>query len=119
MGLAETIVMKEERREVNQMKIARSFMAALLLVGSLGASGAALAADGVLLREELAPGSDYGHLQFPAIREETLYWDQPVLKDPSEGDIIDFYGSVNHDPLGEDEIARQRRQLRQRESDND
>jgi len=101
------------------MKIATSFVAAALLVGTLGASGATLGADGVLLREELAPGSNYGHLKFPAIREETLYWDQPVLKDPSDGDIIDFYGSLDHDPLGEDEIARQRRQLQQDESNDD
>jgi len=48
------------------------------------------------------------HLKFPAIKEETLYWDRPVLKDPSQGDIIDFYGSCNHDPLGKEEIQRQR-----------
>ena len=101
------------------MKIANWFLAALLLVGSLGATGTAIGADGVLLREESAPGSNHGHLKFPAIREETLYWDQPVLKDPSDGDIIDFYGSLDHDPLGEYEILRQRRQLQQQESDND
>ena len=48
------------------------------------------------------------HLKFPAIKEETLYWDRPVLKDPSQGNIIDFYGSCNHDPLGKEEIQRQR-----------
>jgi hypothetical protein len=34
-----------------------------------------------------------------------------VLKDPSSGDIIDFYGSCDHDPLGQDEIASQRQDL--------
>jgi len=48
------------------------------------------------------------HLKFPAIKEETLYWDRPVLKDPSQGDIIDFYGPCSHDPLGKEEIQRQR-----------
>ena len=67
--------------------------------GSFGTSGALAAAPGVITNATLTPGS-YCHLTFPAIREETLSWDRPVLKDPSEGDIIDFYGSCDHDPLG-------------------
>jgi hypothetical protein len=47
-------------------------------------------------------------LRFPAIREETLYWARPVLKDPNGGDIISFYGRCDHDPLGRFEILRQR-----------
>ena len=54
------------------------------------------------------PTGEFCHLKFPAIKEETLYWDRPVLKDPSQGDIIDFYGPCNHDPLGKEEIRRQR-----------
>ena len=91
------------------MKIAKLFLAALALVGSLGASNAFAAAPGVITNATLTPGS-YCHLTFPAIREETLSWDRPVLKDPSEGDIIDYYGSCDHDPLGKDEIQSQRRQ---------
>jgi hypothetical protein len=48
------------------------------------------------------------HLKFPAIRDDTLFSDHPVLKDPSEGDIIDFYGPCNYDPLGRESILRQR-----------
>jgi hypothetical protein len=92
------------------MKMATSFMAALLLVGSLGIDGTLAAAPGVISNQVLTPGS-YCHLQFPAIREETLSWDRPVLKDPSSGDIIDFYGSCDHDPLGKDEIQSQKAQL--------
>jgi hypothetical protein len=55
----------------------------------------------------LTEGS-YCHLTFPAIREETLSSDRLVLKDPSEGDIIDFYGSCDTDPLGEDQVHQQR-----------
>jgi hypothetical protein len=54
------------------------------------------------------PSGQYCHLRFPAIREDTFSWPRPVLKDPSEGDIIDFYGPCDHDPLGKDEILRQR-----------
>jgi hypothetical protein len=69
------------------------------------------AAEGVIYRSPDASGS-YCHLRFPAIREETLSWDRPMLKDPSEGDIIDFYGPCDHDPLGKAEILRQREDAR-------
>jgi hypothetical protein len=35
-----------------------------------------------------------------------------MLKDPSEGDIIDFYGPCDHDPLGRSEVLRQRADAR-------
>jgi len=91
------------------MRKATSFLAALLLFGGLGASNAVAAAPGVISNATFTAGS-YCHLRFPAIDEETLSWDRPVLKHPSEGDIIDYYGSCDHDPLGQDEIASQRRQ---------
>jgi hypothetical protein len=92
------------------MKTATAFLAAVLLVGSFGTSGALAAAAGVISN---TPGS-YCHLTFPAIREDTLSWDRPVLKGASSGDVIDFYGSCDHDPLGKDEIASQRRQESER-----
>ncbi|HYT53635.1 MAG TPA: hypothetical protein VEQ38_02895 [Verrucomicrobiae bacterium] len=66
------------------------------------------------------PSGSACNLKFPAIREETLYWDRPVLKDQNDGDIIDFYGPCNYDPLGKESVARQRAQyqlfLRQQRS---
>ena len=53
------------------MKIATSFLAGLLLIGTLGASVTAMAADGLIYKQELTPGG-YCHLKFPAIREDTL-----------------------------------------------
>ncbi|MBI4488363.1 MAG: hypothetical protein HY694_04705 [Deltaproteobacteria bacterium] len=70
-------------------------------------------AEGIISKGS-TPMANYCHLKFPAIREETLYWDRPVLKDPSEGDIIDFYGPCDHDPLGKEEILRQREDWRRR-----
>jgi hypothetical protein len=55
------------------------------------------------------------HLRFPAIREDTLYSDRPILKDAGSGDIVDIYAPCDYDPLGKDEVARQqahRRHLR-------
>lgn len=100
------------------MKIAKLFLAALALVGSLGASSALAAAEGVISNAAVTPGS-YCHLTFPAIREDTLTWDRPVLKDPSTGDLVNFYGSCDHDPLGKEEIASQRRQAVDRRWDNE
>jgi hypothetical protein len=95
------------------MKIAKLFLAALALVGSLGASSALAAAEGVISNATLTPGS-YCHLTFPAIREETLSWDRPVLKDASSGDIVDFYGPCDTDPLGEAQIDDQKLEMEHR-----
>ena len=99
------------------MKIATSFLAGLLLIGTLGATATAIAADGVIstqklppgviYKEELTPGS-YCHLKFPAIREETLSSDHLVLLYPSDGDIIDYYGPCDEDPLGKDQVHEQK-----------
>jgi hypothetical protein len=82
------------------------------LVGSLGLSIAHLwGAEGVISGVSV-PESKYCRLRFPAIREETLSWARPVLKDPIDGDIIDFYGPCDYDPVGREEVARQKAQLR-------
>jgi len=96
--LPRLLCVKAKRKEVNLMKIATSFLAALLLVGSFGVNGTLAAAPGVISNQVFTPGS-YCHLTFPAIREDTLSWDRPVLKGASSGDIIDYYGSCDHDPL--------------------
>ncbi len=57
-----------------------------------------------------ADTSTYCHMKFPPLRKDTLTWDQPVL-DGSAGNIIDFYGPCDHDPMGQDEINVQRRAL--------
>jgi hypothetical protein len=54
--------------------------------------------------------TDYCHLKFPAIREDSLSWERPVL-DPLTGSIVDFYGPCDYDPMGSDEIRAQRRML--------
>ena len=50
----------------------------------------------------------YCHMKFPAIREDTLSWEQPVL-DSATGNIVDFYGPCDYDLTGLDEIRVQRR----------
>ena len=78
----------------------------LLVIGVIGTSSAALAADGVLSREELTPGS-YCHEKFPAIRPSTLGDQQAELKGSTTGDTIDYYGPCDQNPRGQGQIASQ------------
>jgi len=78
------------------------FARVFLLSGSFAWAGE------VFISKVPDPSGSYCHLKFPAIREDTLFSDRPVLKDASDGDIIDFYGPCNYDPLGRDSVLRQR-----------
>lgn len=89
------------------MKSINSALAAMFLVGALGLGSAASAADGFILKVSATPGS-YCRMVFPAIREDTLFTDKPVLKDASTNDVIHISGSCDHDPLGKEEVRRQR-----------
>jgi hypothetical protein len=86
------------------MKITTSFLAGLLFIGSLGAINSAVAADGILSKNEFAAGS-YCNVKFPAIDDETLGDDRPTL---TKNDIIDFYGPCDENPVGEDQVEAQR-----------
>ena len=89
------------------MKIATTVLVAVLLTGTLGALESARGADGIIYKQELTPGS-YCHLKFPAISEETLDSAHPVLTDPDDGDIIDYYGPCDEDPVGKDQVHEQK-----------
>jgi hypothetical protein len=81
----------------------------LFLTGTLVVLCSAVlwAAEGIISKVPDSSGT-FCNLKFPAIREETLSSNRPVLKDPSEGDIVDFYGPCDHDPLGKEEVQRQK-----------
>ena len=93
------------------MKIATSFLAALLFAGTLGAVNNAIAEDGITSEDQLA-GTSYCHEKFPAIAHHTLGNDQPELS--SKGDVIDFYGPCDENPVGKDQIQEQKREAQQR-----
>ena len=101
------------------INIGESFLAALVLIGSWGASSNALAADskapgaeGILLKEEYVPDS-YCHQKLSAIRESSLAGDHPDL---SAEEKIDFYGPCNQDPVGKDQLTKQRLENSERKS---
>jgi hypothetical protein len=90
------------------VKTIKLLLSVLLLAGTLGVTVAPVWADGVILKVAANPQTNYCHMKFPAIRDNTLSWGRPVLKDASDGDIIDFYGPCDHDPVGKAEISAQR-----------
>ena len=92
------------------MKTVRSFLAALLLVGGLAATSGAE----VLSKTELAPVSNYCHLKFTAISDESLYGNHPMLQSSESGDVIDYYGPCDEMPTGQDQIQAQRRDFERR-----
>jgi hypothetical protein len=109
-------VFHPERKEVNQMKNAKAFLAALILLGTTTGIGTALAA-GVISKQPLTPDS-YCHEEFPAITANSLATDEPALKSPNSGDVIDFYGPCSESPTGKDQVSEQRLEFEHR-MDND
>src|SRR5713226_3506452 len=106
MQLAHFTQVTTKRKEVSTMKNIKSIVSVLLLIGAVGVSGAAFGADGILFKQELAPGSNYCHMKFPAIRPTTLGLRHPVLQSPGT-DMIDYYGPCNENPLGQDQVQSQ------------
>jgi hypothetical protein len=94
------------------MSLKKVTLTVLLSIGVLGIVPLPVEAqEGILFKAQL-PGTNYCHLKFPAIREDTLSSRRPVLKDASKdartGDIIDFYGPCDYDPTGRAAVQAQR-----------
>ena len=96
----------------NTKKVFYGLVAAATLASGMAP---ALAGDGILLKVPAESG-EYCHLKFPAIDPGTLGSKHPRLQNPAGGDIIDYYGPCDHDPLGKDEVQTQIRE--QWEQDN-
>ena len=93
------------------MKIATSFLAALLFTGALGSINTAMSADGVVSKDELTADS-YCHEKFTPMTTQSLDSDDPTLT--QSGNIIDFYGPCNENPVGEDQIQAQKLEAQHR-----
>jgi hypothetical protein len=96
----------KKKRRGGIMKFNVFCLSVFALIGSLGVS-AARAADGVLIKDKLTPGS-YCHEKFPAIRPSTLGTHHPSLKKANTGDVIDFYGACGESPTGKDQVWQQK-----------
>ena len=96
------------------MQHVRLFLSLLLVAGMLAYSTGAMSADapkpkgvkpGVTVVAVLNKAGTYCHLKFPPIDPGTLASAKPQLAKSGE---IDFYGPCDHDPLGYDEVCKQR-----------
>ncbi|HVO94832.1 MAG TPA: hypothetical protein VMT22_18415 [Terriglobales bacterium] len=97
---------------MKQVKLALAVAVALSLYGSnvvlAQVSGVKGVKPGVISAVPLNKAGTFCHLKFPAIQPSTLSTNKPQLKSKDSGDIVDFYGACDHDPVGYDEVCRQR-----------
>ena len=91
----------------------KSALSGLVLAAVITPGVGSAADDNIISKTALSDGS-YCHLKFPAIREETLASSHPILQDRDSGEIIDFYGPCDHDPLGKEEIQSQKHERQHR-----
>jgi hypothetical protein len=91
---------------VKKMKKSMTILPNLALVATLFWSLPTVEAEELVIKHAVEPGA-YCHMKFPPMREDTLSWEQPVL-DENAGNIIDFYGPCDYDPMGVEERNRQR-----------
>jgi hypothetical protein len=98
------------------MKHVQVCLSLVLLAGVMGHTSTTLAQaphqpkgvkSGVIGAVALNRDGTFCHLRFPAIRGRTLGTDQPRLRPATSGDIIDYYGPCDHDPLGKEEVQSQ------------
>ena len=99
-----------------KIKSSKWLISGLILTGALGWGGTKIVvadevqannqSSSILSKTALGEGN-YCHLRFPAIRPSTLGTDQPQLKSANTGDIVDFYGPCDYDPLGKDAVLSQ------------
>jgi hypothetical protein len=95
-------------KEVIDMKTINAMTFALSL-GLIGFASVANAWDGIVSKSTAADGS-YCHMKFSPIDPVRSTVEHPVLEGPNTGDLVDFYGSCDHDPLGKDEVQAQLQQ---------
>ncbi len=93
------------------MNFKKLTLAALFSAGVMGIGPLPVDAQEGILFKQRAGDTNYCHLKFPAIQEETLSWNRPILedvKDGRSGDIIDFYGPCDYNPTGKEAVQAQR-----------
>src|SRR5215471_15759124 len=96
-------------------KNSKSLVYGLILATSLGMGIARAVADDEDMSQDVPTTpltlEGYCHQRFPAIDGRSLSSNHPQLKSEDSGDMIDFYGPCDHDPLGKDEVDRQKQEL--------
>jgi len=96
------------------MKNAKMFLIAGCLIAAMASRISSAASTATIISKDVLTEGSYCHMKFPAIDEDSLSSKHPFLKSSDEGDIIDFYGPCNYDPLGKDAIHAQLLELQHR-----
>jgi len=92
------------------MKTAKFFFAALVLSGNVVATytpASAKEIPGLISKDGVVPES-YCPMQIRASTPESLLGEQPVLKRPNSGELIDYYGPCGETPVRQDQPDTQR-----------
>jgi hypothetical protein len=103
----------KNKKEIEMFYKSEWCLSVLVLAGVLALSAMPARAqdfpERVSPEPEVVPAApvNYCHLKFPAIDEKTLGTERPMLQEPDPGNVIDFYGPCDHDPLGADEVQKQ------------
>ncbi|HEY7318625.1 MAG TPA: hypothetical protein VIE89_13695 [Candidatus Binatia bacterium] len=104
------------------MQQVRFFLSLLLVMGMLAYSTGVMSAEtpkpkgvkpGVTVVAVLNKAGTYCHLKFPSISRSSLDTAKPELS--KGGEMIDFYGPCDHDPVSYDEVCKQRVQNAKRD----
>jgi len=92
------------------MKTAKFFFAVLVLSGNIVATytpASAKEIPGLVAKDGGVPES-YCPMQIRASTPQSFLGEQPVLKHPNSGELIDYYGPCGETPVGQDQPHTQR-----------
>ena len=92
------------------MKTAKFFFAVLVLSANVVATytlASAKEISGLVSKDGGVPESDCP-MQIRASTPESFLGEQPVLKHPNSGELIDYYGPCGETPVGQDQPDTQR-----------
>ena len=95
------------------MKSTKFFFAALLLSGNIMAAytpASAKEIPGLGFKDEFVPDG-YCLTEIMALATQSLAGQQPLLKRPNSGEVIDYYGPCSETSVGQDQPDAQRLDL--------
>ena len=92
------------------MKTAKFFFAVLVLSANVVVTytpASAREIPGLISKDGFAPES-YCPVPISASTPESFLGEQPVLRHPNSGEVIDYYGPCDEIPVGQDQPATER-----------
>ena len=94
------------------MKTKPSRLSVLALAGVMNSHIVSAAGTAEVSSSAAFADGSYCRMNYPVIREDTLSDSTPGFT--VSGDLIDFYGACDHDPLGKEEVQSKRLEAQHR-----